>query len=66
MAFGVAFPVLFALMGFVNADFLTFLYTSLIAEPAKQPAPERLRTVLQTMEETEPETLAEAALRVAS
>lgn len=67
MAFGIVFPIFFALLGFVNAAFLTFLYTSLIAEPGQRHVPvEKPRTALRTMEEAEPDTLAAASLRVAS
>jgi len=66
MAFGVVFPVLFALLGFVNAAVLTFLFTSLVpAQKQLHFSGARQRSVLRTMEE-EPEGLTEASLRAAS
>jgi hypothetical protein len=65
LAFGVVFPVAFALLGFINTAFLTYLYTAMTArQPQRHVPAERSQTVLTTMEE--PATLAEAGLRVAS
>jgi hypothetical protein len=67
MAFGIVFPVLFALLGFINAAVLTYLYTSLVpAQNQLHFSAERPRSVLRIMEEEESESLAEASLRVAS
>lgn len=68
MAFAVVFPIFFALLGFLNAAFLTFLYTALVpAQKQLHVSPERTWRVFRTREkEEQAELSADGSLRIAS